>query len=114
VGLALAGCSSGGGSDLPAPGGDTDLTVRQLDGDRLVRAIPLDDCDQADGACARVVAVLPRLRPEPDEVCTEIYGGPERMLVEGTLDGEPYTAEVTRSNGCQIARYDLLADALKG
>ena len=112
MGLALAGCSGGSGGE--APGADTELVVRRFDGDRLVRAVPLTDCDSADGACARVVAVLPRLRPEPDEACTQIYGGPERMVVEGTLDGEPYRAEVTRTDGCQIARYDLLSDALKG
>lgn len=111
MGLALAGCSSGSGDE--APGSDTRLVVRQLDGDRLVKSTPLTDCETSDGVCARVVAVLPRLRPEPDEACTQIYGGPERMVVEGTLDGEPYSAEVTRSDGCQIARYDLLADALK-
>ncbi len=108
----MAGCS--GGSGDPAPGDDTTLVVRQFDGDRLVRAVPLDDCDASDGACARVVAVLPRLRPEPDEACTQIYGGPERMVVEGTLDGDPYRIEVSRTDGCQIARYDLLADALSG
>jgi hypothetical protein len=62
--------------------------------------------------CAEVVALLPRLRPEPDEVCTQIYGGPERIVVTGTVDGEPVRAEVTRQNGCEIARYDLLAEAL--
>jgi hypothetical protein len=112
VGLALTACS--GGSDGEAPGADTRLVVRQFDGDSLVKAVPLDDCDAADGACARVVAVLPRLRPEPDEACTQIYGGPERLVVEGTLDGEPYTAEVTRTDGCQIARYDLLSEAVAG
>lgn len=112
MGLAVAGCSGGGSGE--APGGGTDLTVRRFDGDRLVKATPLTDCASGDGACARVVAVLPRLRPEPDEVCTEIYGGPERMTVEGTLYGDPYSIEVTRANGCQIARYDLLAEALRG
>ena len=87
--------------------------MRQFDGDRLVKTIPLDDCAEPDGVCARVVAVLPRLRPEPDEACTEIYGGPERMVVQGTLYGDPYSAEVTRTDGCRIARYDLLAEALK-
>ena len=30
----------------------------------------------------------------------------------GTVEGEPVSAEVTRANGCEIARYDLLAEAL--
>ena len=111
VGLALAGCSGGSGDE--APGADTRLVVRQFDGDRLVRAIPLADCDASDGACARVVAVLPRLRPEPDEACTQIYRRPR-------ADGggrEPSTASPTppRSRAPTAARspaYDLLSEAL--
>ena len=65
------------------------------------------------GACDRVIALLPRLRPDPDEVCTQIYGGPERRLVSGTVGGLPVDVEVTRADGCQIARYDLLTAALE-
>ena len=104
----LAGCSGGGGAR-----GETRLVVRHYDGARLVRTTSLD-CSRPDGACARVVAVLPRLMPEPDEACTQIYGGPERMVVEGTVEGQPVTREVTRTDGCQIARYDLLSQALRG
>jgi hypothetical protein len=59
-----------------------------------------------------VVALLPRLRPEPGEVCTEIYGGPERLVVEGTAGGTPRRVEVSRIDGCEIRRYDLLEAAL--
>lgn len=70
------------------------------------------DCDPVDGACARVVALLPDLLPDRDEVCTEIYGGPERYLVEGTVDGVATSVDVTRTNGCAIARFDRLREAL--
>jgi hypothetical protein len=103
----VVGCSDGSG------GGDTALVVRQYDGDQLVKTTRLD-CTVKDGACDRVVALFPRLSPEPDEACTQIYGGPERLVVEGTLDGEAVSKEVTRTDGCQIARYDLLSEALKG
>ena len=89
------------------------LVVRHYDGDQLLKTTRLD-CTVKDGACDRVVALLPRLSPEPDEACTEIYGGPERLVVEGTLDGDAVSKEVTRADGCQIARYDLLAEALGG
>jgi hypothetical protein len=109
--LALTGC--GGDDDPPAAAttGATRLTVTEYDGDRVVRTTELA-CDGGDVACAEVVALLPRLRPEPDEICTQIYGGPERIVVTGTVDGDPVRAEVTRQNGCEIARYELLAEAL--
>ena len=109
--LALAGC--GGGDDAPAAAseGVTRLTVTEYDEERVVRTTELA-CGAGDVVCAEVVALLPRLRPEPDEVCSQIYGGPERIVVTGTVDGDPVRAEVTRANGCEIARYDLLAEAL--
>ncbi|HTI34272.1 MAG TPA: hypothetical protein VL422_11385 [Miltoncostaea sp.] len=106
---ALAGC--GGGGDPPAAAGPTALTVRHYDGERLVRTTTLG-CGADDVVCAEVVALLPGLRPDPGEVCTQIYGGPERIVVEGTVDGDPVRREVTRANGCEIARYDRLEKAL--
>jgi hypothetical protein len=60
------------------------------------------------------VALLPELRPDPGEVCAQIYGGPERMVVEGVIGGDPVRAQVTRTDGCEIARYDRLEAALRG
>jgi hypothetical protein len=105
---ALAGC---GDDDAPAAAGATALTVTHYDGDRVVRTTELA-CGADDVACGEVVALLPSLTPEPDEVCTMIYGGPERIVVEGTVDGEPVHREVTRVNGCEIHRYDQLEKAL--
>jgi hypothetical protein len=101
-----AGC---GGS---TSSGDTSITVRTYDGERLVDTRQLD-CAAADGACARVVALLPRLRPRADEVCTAIYGGPERRRLTGRVDGTPLDLTITRVDGCQIARYQLLDEALQ-
>ncbi|MGE0025609.1 MAG: hypothetical protein AB7O78_19380 [Thermoleophilia bacterium] len=89
----------------------TRLTVTEYDGERVVRTTELA-CGPDDTVCAEVVALLPRLRPAPDEVCTQVYGGPENITVVGTVDGKPVTAVVTRVNGCEIARYDLLTKAL--
>jgi len=53
--------------------------------------------------------------PDPDRVCTEIYGGPQQASLRGTLDGEPVDAVVTRTDGCEIADWDvLLAPLLEG
>ena len=39
-------------------------------------------------------------------MCTEIYGGPQTATVTGTFRGEPVSAEFSRTNGCEIARWD--------
>ncbi len=44
----------------------------------------------------------------PDQACTEIYGGPGKATVTGTLDGAAVDATFTRSNGCEIARWEKM------
>ena len=41
-----------------------------------------------------------------------IFGGPDKATVKGTLDGAAVDATFTRSNGCEIARWDRMT-ALK-
>ncbi|HKX47972.1 MAG TPA: SSI family serine proteinase inhibitor [Gaiellaceae bacterium] len=41
----------------------------------------------------------------PKDVCTQIYGGPQRARVTGVLDGRRVWATFSRSNGCHIARW---------
>jgi hypothetical protein len=108
--IALTGCRAEGPADTGATG-PTRLTVREYDGERLVRTIPLD-CAGGGETCQRVAAILPRLAPDPAELCAQIYGGPERRVVEGEVGGRAVRVEVTRVDGCQIARYDLLTEAL--
>lgn len=110
VAVAVAGCGGGGSSGGATAPADR-LTVRRYDGERLVGTTALD-CGLSGGACDRVAALLPRLAPDPSEACAQIYGGPERRVVEGVVDGRAVHVEVTRADGCQIARYDLLAAAL--
>jgi hypothetical protein len=47
-----------------------------------------------------------------DQVCTEIYGGPQLAEIIGTLDGESVSATVDRANGCGINDYDVVLAAL--
>ena len=49
---------------------------------------------------------------DPARACTEIYGGPEKAHMTGTLDGEPVDVTIRRSDGCGIADYDRLFEAL--
>ncbi|MDX6554214.1 MAG: hypothetical protein QOD86_409 [Miltoncostaeaceae bacterium] len=107
--LALAaGC---GGGD-PTPSSDDALTVRHLRDERVLRAIRLD-CAGADAPiCRRLTALLPGLAPVPDEICTQIYGGPRRIGLDGRLGGRRVSLTVGRRDGCEIRRYDRLAAAL--
>ena len=50
--------------------------------------------------------------PDPTRACTEVYGGPEEAHVTGTLEGEPVDVTIDRSNGCGIADYEALFEAL--
>ena len=62
-------------------------------------------------ACARLVAGGPKLFAPlpPNAVCTEIYGGPQRARVVGVVDGKRVWSTFTRTNGCQIDRWQRIS-----
>jgi hypothetical protein len=48
--------------------------------------------------------------PTPKNVaCTQIYGGPQVARVVGTVQGRRIWAKLSRTNGCEISRWDRLA-----
>lgn len=112
VALALAGCGDDAVTVAPMTPGPTALVVREYDGERLTETTTLD-CAVRGGPCDAMVALVPRLAPDAGEVCTQIYGGPERRVISGTIEGLPVDVEVTRANGCEIARYDMVTAALR-
>ena len=62
-------------------------------------------------ACALIAkAGIALFAPVPKDVmCTQIYGGPERVKVTGSVRGKKVNTLFVRSDGCQIARYDRAA-----
>jgi Subtilisin inhibitor-like len=52
------------------------------------------------------------LPPSPDTACAEIYGGPQLAIVTGRVDGRRVWARLTRTDGCQIARWKRLPSML--
>lgn len=62
-------------------------------------------------ACKRLVRGGPTLfAPLPKGiVCTEIYGGPQKARVVGTVGGKRIWATFTRQNGCHIDRWNRLS-----
>jgi hypothetical protein len=75
-------------------------------------------CNPASGslprparACARLLAGGAKLfAPTPKNLpCTDIYGGPQRARVAGTVLSRRVAATVMRTNGCEIARWQRIS-----
>ncbi|MSO44364.1 MAG: hypothetical protein EXQ74_03485 [Thermoleophilia bacterium] len=67
----------------------------------------------ARAACEQLASLTDPFAPVPtDTACTEIYGGPEQLDVSGTWQDQPVTATFTRTNGCEIQRWDATASVL--
>jgi Tol biopolymer transport system component len=58
-------------------------------------------------ACAQLLRVQNPFAPVPrDQACTQIYGGPQQATVIGVYGGKPVRTTFTRTDGCQIARWN--------
>lgn len=67
----------------------------------------------AAAACAVLAAHPEALQPIPaDRACTEIYGGPAEALITGRWGAAAVRLHVSRTDGCRIARWDLLQPLL--
>lgn len=121
--LALAVLAAGCGSDDGAPAGPTELTVAY----REDAARPETEetwtlaCDAPSGshpdppaACGRLAEVGPEAfaPPPSDRACAEIWGGPQRAVVTGTVAGVEVGATFQRRNGCEIEDWDRLLGLL--
>ena len=69
-------------------------------------------CEPADGsACGRLSAT--DFAPiDPQTPCTEIYGGPDEVVIDGFIGDEPVDTTLTRANGCEIDRFDRIVPVL--
>lgn len=108
-------------SDSPDPSsGGTELTIAIDDGAGQRTTWTLT-CDPAGGthpdaaaACAALAAhgdgALPPKRK--DIACTQVYGGPEKATVTGTWQGRPVRSSFSRTDSCEISRWDRLVGLL--
>jgi hypothetical protein len=117
--LCAAGCGAEEEPAAPGGGGAATALLVTVDRDgedgrpaqeREIRCAAGD----SSGACAAAARLRPSdFQPVPrDQACTQIFGGPETARVEGELNGEPVAATFNRSNGCEIARWDAVAELL--
>ena len=84
------------------------LTCDPVGGDHPRPDVACAELDQATGDSDPFAPV-----PE-DAICTMIDGGPATAEVTGEWAGQPVEAEFSRTNGCEIARWDQLATLLGG
>lgn len=79
-------------------------------------ACPSED-DEVAGVCAWLAGAGRDLllgEVPKDEICTEIYGGREVATVTGTLEGRKVERTFSRTNGCEINRFDMAAPLWTG
>jgi len=78
-------------------------------------------CDPTVGNVADPIAACAELKgparlaldPTPlSAMCTELYGGPAEATIVGTVDGDVVNARLSRSNGCEISRWQELSALL--
>lgn len=50
--------------------------------------------------------------PRPDRICTQQYGGPQVAVVKGWFRGREVHSQFSRTDGCEIARWKVLASLL--
>jgi hypothetical protein len=122
LGLALvAGCGSS-----PSPTVSTRLTIEEQTGTATsvlrpsratLRCTSLGPTatgflrDRASAACAFVHggAIQRVARDQRSQrVCSQIYGGPQRAHVTGTVDGQHVDLTVTRTDGCGTGDWQAL------
>jgi hypothetical protein len=114
--LAVSGTATQAGSDPTAPievpfSYDLDCTTGEVTTRRgaVGEGEPL--ADEVDDICDRLArdpSLLTSIGPDPDRICTEIYGGPQVARIEGTVNGTAVAVDVTRNDGCGIDDWDSL------
>ncbi|MFD0416603.1 SSI family serine proteinase inhibitor [Streptomyces sp. NPDC127108] len=71
---------------------------------------PDDACERLDQLAAE--GVNPFMEVPRDAACTQQYGGPETARVQGTWQGRPVDTTFSRTDGCQISRWNSLVPVL--
>ena len=99
----LAACGGDDDEEPAAPGDATEQNVEITD----AASQPIRMTLRCGGTCD-VARVEQALEQDPTAACTQLYGGPEKAHVTGTLDGEPVDVTLARTDGCGIAAYEAL------
>ncbi len=110
--LALSAC---GGEPDRVPGAQPEPAPKRQETRLVVEVRPTGE----DPVKRRVVSKLPPgvtaadFAPIPaNTACAEIYGGPATARVDGVLDSEPLHTTFTRTNACEMERWDRVSRLL--
>jgi subtilisin inhibitor-like len=116
--VVLAAILSASASAAPSSGTSLKITFWADSSKPLERRSWTLRCNPAGGslqrparACMRLLAGGVKLFAQvpKNAVCTEIYGGPQQARVVGTVKGQPVRATFSRTNGCEIARWQRIS-----
>jgi hypothetical protein len=126
--LVLAGCGQDNDQDVvpQAPASETEapvntqlnITIDYGGGKSDTWTLTCDPVGgshpEADKACAALAAKgRTALPPVPKGMmCTQIFGGDQTAMIEGTWNGQPVSATFSRRNGCEISRWNALKGLL--
>jgi hypothetical protein len=50
--------------------------------------------------------------PPRDQMCAEVFSGPQRATVKGTFRGKPVNASYARNNSCETERWDKMGPVI--
>jgi Subtilisin inhibitor-like len=83
---------------------------------RTLRCAPVGgSLPQAAAACSKLARMTRPFKPTPkNQVCTDIYGGPQEALITGRLRGYSVRATFNRKNGCELGRWTRVAFLFPG
>jgi hypothetical protein len=102
----------------------TDLVVTFKAGEESKPQVLHLQCDpaggdhpRADEACdvladAQAEGTDPFAAPPKNQMCTFIYGGPQTAVVKGTWNGKAVDRGFSRTNGCEMSRWDAIEPVL--
>ncbi|MCW2926177.1 MAG: hypothetical protein JWM86_145, partial [Thermoleophilia bacterium] len=114
--MVKVGSKDGGG--IPAPAGMA--CERSLPATCVVKVTcpaggdaPAGRADVCSWLAGDGIGLLSAEAPE-GQVCAEQYGGPEVLTVSGEMNGTTIDATFSRTNGCEIGRFESVAPLYRG
>jgi hypothetical protein len=115
--LIVAGCGEDDAASTSSDATNLVITIDQ-DGEKGTPPSELKlDCAKPENseACAATDKLTKTdLAPTPEgQACTQIYGGPETATIKGTLHGENVDASFSRTDGCEIERWQTVEPLLQ-
>lgn len=84
--------------------GSVDCNGEQATGTGSLSALAPQICAELP----RSQGLLAQLENTDDQVCAEIYGGPQRATIKGTINDKPVDVSVDRSDSCGIEAWASL------